>query len=251
MADTSIFDNMQPSDGSVALAHERLIRLKQAGSFINITGDVNNLALNPSPVTTQREVYGTKGSQSQNVLAHNFAPSFNVEVVRDPNTKQIVAAQAWVIDLVNAAFSTGADNKRDFQIFTDALDENMPVFEGTFSVTMAEANTGYADKGVLTFTLTNDGTVDRVEPSPLAGTGEPIIESIGPAEQAAGEIVVIRGYKLTGTTGVTIGGTPSPMFQVVDDYTVVAEIPTGATGTVPVIVTNATGPSTAVNYVVA
>lgn len=250
MGDTTLYDETAPSAGSVALAHEKLLRMKLAGTYRNITGDINNLALNPTPVTVTREVYGTKGANSTNVLNHNYAPSFNVEVVRDPATKRIVVAQDWVIDLYKAAFSKGEANKREFQIFPDALDERMPVFEGKFSVSVTEANTGYADKNVLSFTLNNDGDIAQID-SPLAGTGVPELESVSPAGQAAGDQVAIRGYFLTGATAVTFGGVEVEEFTVVDDYAIVAVIPATVSGTVPVVVTNAKGASTPINYAAA
>ncbi len=250
MADTSIYDGMAPSVGSIALAHQRLVRLELEGSFVNITGDVNNLALNPSPITVSREVYGTKTRTSTEIVGYNYAPSFNVEVVRDPVTKQIVAEQAWFKDLVTAAFSEGEANRRTFQFFTDALDETMPVLQGKFSVAYSEANTGYADKGVITFTLANDGVVEQID-SPLAGSGVPIIETVTPSGQAVGDQVVIRGHKFTGTTGITIKAVAVAEFIIVDAYTIVAVIPTGATGSSPVIVTNADGPSVAKAYTAA
>lgn len=250
MADTTIYDTTAPSQGSNALAHQRLIRLKLGGVFVNITGDINNLALNPTPITVPREVYGTKGLPSTQIIGYSYGPTFNVEVVRDPVTKQIVAAQAWVKDLVKAAFSTGAANLREFQLFTDALDEDMPVLEGTFSVAYSETNTGYADKGVVTFTLTSDGVVPEI-PSPLAGTGEPIIESVSPGGQTVGDQVVIRGHKFTGTSGVTIGAQTVTEFIVVDNYTIVAVIPASVSGSVPVVVTNAAGASDPAPYTAA
>jgi len=160
--DSTLYDTTVPAVGSLVLAHEKLIRQKVGGVFLNITGDCNNLALNPSEISQNREVYGTKGRPSKQVTAHSFAPSFSVEVVRDPATKQIVGAQAWVIDLFNAAYSTGVDNLREFQLFTDAFDPRMAVFQGRFSVAVAELNTGYADKGGYTFTLSSDGVVNRM-----------------------------------------------------------------------------------------
>ncbi|MFF3029148.1 hypothetical protein [Microbacterium sp. NPDC057944] len=250
MSDTTIYDTTAPSEGSLALAHQRLILLKQAGVFVNITGDVNNLALNPSPITVQREVYGTKGRTSTEIIGYNYAPSFNVEMVRDPVTKQFVAAQAWAKDLVNAAFSEGAENKREFQLFTDALDENMPVLEGTFSVAYSEANTGYADKGVVTFTLANDGVVEQI-PSPLAGTGAPVLESATPAGQTVGDLIKVRGYKLSGMVSATIDGQTVLKRIPIDDYTVALLIPATVAGAAPIVITNAVGPSNSLPYTAA
>jgi hypothetical protein len=251
MSDTTLYDTMAPSEGSVALAHQRLIRLKQGGVFVNITGDVNNLALNPAKIAVPREVYGQKGRTSEDIIGYNYAPTFNVEVVRDPVTKQIVAAQSWFKDLVDAAFSEGAANKREFQLFTDALDEGMPCFEGTFSVAYSEANTGYADKGVVTFTLANDGVVERVEPSPLAGTGEPILESASPAGAAVGDLIKVRGYGLSGMVSATIDGQAVAERIVIDDYTVALLVPATVSGSAPIVITNAAGASDPLAYTAA
>ena len=250
MADTTLYDTTTPSEGSLALAHEQLIRLNMGGTFINITGDINNLNLNPTKIPVSREVYGTKGLPSEQILGYSYAPTFDVEVVRDPVTKQIVAAQAWFKDLVNASFSKGAENLRRFQIFTDALDETMPVLEGTFSIAYARANAGYADKGVVTFTLTSDGVVPQI-PSPLAGDGAPILESASPAGQTVGDQVVVRGYKLSTTTGVTIDAATVTEFIAVDDYTLVVVIPATVAGAAPIIVTNAVGASAPLAYTAA
>lgn len=249
MSDTTLYDTMAPSEGSLALAHQRLIRLKQGGVFVNITGDVNNLALNPAKIAVPKEVYGQKGRTAEDVIGYNFAPTFNVEVVRDPVTKQIVAAQSWFKDLVTAAFSEGAANKREFQLFTDALDEDMPCFEGTFSVAYSEANTGYADKGVVTFTLANDGIVERVIPSPLAGTGAPVLESGSPTGMAVGDLIVVRGYKLGSAISATVDAIAVTELRVVDDNTLVLQIPVGvAAGVQPILVTNSVGVSNSLGY---
>jgi hypothetical protein len=247
MSDTTLYDTTAPSAGSLALAHQKLIRVKLQGVFRNITGDVNNLALNPTPVTVAREVYGTKGSTSADTIAHNFAPSFQVEVVRDPVTKQIAQAQDWFIDLYKASFAKGSDNKREFQLFTDALDERMPVFQGIFSVSVAEANTGFADKAIFTFTLTSNGVVPEVA-SPLAGTGVPILESATPAGQAPGDLIVVRGYNLDSFVSATIDGANVLEFRKVDDHAVVLLIPATVSGSAPIVVTNDKGASTALPY---
>lgn len=247
MSDQTLYNTTTPSQGSIAQAHQKLLRCKQSGIFINITGDINNLALNPSEVSVPREVYGTKGSQSGDVIAHNFAPTFSVEVVRDPATKQIVGAQDWFLDLYAASFKTGADNKREFQIFTDALDERMPVFQGNFRIAAAEMNTGYADKGGFNFTLTNDGIVDEIA-SPLAGDGKAILETASPSGLTVGDPIVVRGYNLDSFVSATIDGANVVKFRKVDDYSVVLVIPATVAGSAPIVITNAHGASAPLAY---
>jgi hypothetical protein len=250
MADTTLYDTMAPSVGSVALAHQKLIRMKVSGVFINITGDVNNLAFNPTKITVPREVYGRKGRPGEDVIGYSYAPSFDVEVVRDPVTKQIVAAQAWFKDLVNAAFSEGEANKREFQLFTDALDEDMPVLEGKFSVSWNGGNSGFADKGVVTFGLASDGIVPRIT-SPLAGSQTPILESASPSGRAPGDLIKVRGYKLAGVTAATIDGQAVTKILTIDENTLGLLIPTAVSGSAPITVTNAAGTSDALPYAAA
>ncbi|QPZ39699.1 IPT/TIG domain-containing protein [Paramicrobacterium chengjingii] len=249
MADTTLYDTTAPTDGSLALAHQRIIRVKRNGVFENVTGDVNNLALNPTPITVPREVYGTKGRDSTEIIGYNFGPTFAVEAVRDPATKQIIVSQPWLAELIRKGYAEGADNRIEAQIF-DAFDENLPAFQGQFSVAVAEANTGYADKMVYSFTLTNFGVVDQIT-SPIVSDGKPVLESALPGGQAAGDQVAVRGYKLTGATGVDFGATAADDFIVVDDQTIVAVIPTGVSGATTITVTNAAGASETLNYTAA
>lgn len=249
MGDTTLYDTTIPSDGSSALAHERLIRLFLGGVFVNITGDINNLAPNPTPITVNRENYGQKGKTSENVIGYNFAPTFDVEVIRDPATKQIVAAQGWLLDLYAAAISTGGANKRTFQIINDAFDPRFPAYEGKFSVTVADANTGFADKAVLRFTLKNDGDTKILATSPIAGTGVPMIETVSPTGQTAGDLVVVRGYGLGSFVSATVKGQAVTESRAVDANQLVLQIPEGVTaGAAPVIVTNDKGASAAFAY---
>jgi IPT/TIG domain len=247
MADFTLFNTTAPTEGSVALAHQKIIRVKRLGAFENITGDVNNLALNPTPITIPREVYGTKGRQSIDNIGYNFAPTFSVEAVRNPVTQAI--AQPWLVNLLNVAYAEGGANRVDVQIF-DALDDALPAWEGTFSVAVAEANTGFADKAVYNFTLTNFGVVDRIT-SPIAGTGVPVIESALPTGAAVGDLVAIRGYKFTGTTGVTIDGVTVLERNLVDDNTLVILVPATVAGSAPIVVTNAAGASASFAYTAA
>lgn len=247
MPDPTLYDTTVPSVGSLVLAHEKLLRLKLGGQFINITGDINNLALNPSEVSQQRENYGVKGRPSKQVTGHSFAPTFSAEAVRHPVTKQIVPAQAWLIDLLNAAYSEGVDNLREFQIFTDAFDERLAVFQGTFSIAVAELNTGYADKGGFTFTLSSDGVVNRIA-SPLASTGAPIIEAVTPPGQAPGDLIKVRGYNMGAVTAATIDGVNVVKVLPIDQFTASLLIPTGVVGPAPVTVTNSIGTSAPFAY---
>ena len=194
-------------------------------------------------------MYGTKGRQSSDITGYNFAPSFAVEGVRDPVTKQLVAAQDWLVDLLDAAYSEGESNKRYFQWF-DALDDRLPAFEGKFSVAVTDLNTGYADKGGWVFTLKNDGVVERIV-SPIAGTGQPLLESASPAGQTVGELLKVRGYRLGSAVSATIDGVAVTVLEKYGDNELVLLIPAAVSGSAPIVVTNSVGVSNSLPYTAA
>jgi len=244
-----IYDATVQTAGTLAKAHEKIVRVKRSGVFENVTGDANNLAAVPSAVTFARENYGNKGLPAIEKVGDSWVVTFDVEAVRDSSG---VIAQAWLSALITVSQSSGTANKVDAQVF-DGRDENLKAIEGSFSVAAADlssTSTGYADKGAYRFTLTSNGVVSLVT-SPIAGTGEPIIESATPTLQTVGDQLVIRGYKFTGTTGITIGSVAVVEFIVVDDYTLVPVIPATVSGAAAIVVTNATGDSASFAYVAA
>lgn len=78
----------------------------------------------------------------------------------------------------------------------------------------------------------------------------PVVTSVLPSAQTAGNQVTILGQRFTGTTGVTIGGVSvgAGKFTVVNDGVIVATMPAGSAGSAPVIVTNASGASASFAY---
>lgn len=246
MNDHTLYETTVPTQGALALAHESIIRVKIAGVFVNITGDANNLLDTPSAVVVQREVYGTKGTPSTDAIGYSHVITCTVEGVRDGLGN---IAQPWLVALIRAATSKSPDNKLEFQVF-DALDPNLPAFEGSFAVTYVPGNTGFADKRVYSFTFTSDGVVDEIV-SPIAGNGSPILESALPAGAAPGDQIVLRGYNLSGTTGVTVDGVAVAELIVVDTNTLVLVVPATVAGSAPIIVTNPAGASTALPYAAA
>jgi hypothetical protein len=109
----------------------------------------------------------------------------------------------------------------------------------TWPVTMST----YPDAaGVNVYIYLDDGQI--------LTAGVPALTSVvgQPNPAAAGQLVTITGTRFTGTTAVTFGGVAASDFTVVDSETIVATLPAGAAGSVPVVVTNAVGPSAALAY---
>lgn len=246
MADLSLFNSTVQTEGTLALAHEKILRVKRGGIFENITGDANNVAGVPTPIKVKRENYGNKGRDSERKIGDNWVLTFDVEAVRD-NTGAI--AQPWLVPLLNVAKASGTANLVDAQLF-DAKDEALGAIEGTFSVQVADLKTGYADSGGYKFTLTSDGVVNDIV-SPIAGTGVPVVESALPTAQIVGDNVYVRGYHVDAITAATIGGVAvSSISQIPGEPNIVVlEVPAGVAGSAPLILTNAVGASASFPYV--
>lgn len=68
----------------------------------------------------------------------------------------------------------------------------------------------------------------------VTGIGVPVITSFTPSAQQGGQ-VMIRGTGLTGTIGVSFGGTPAASFVTTGDTLITAVVGTGSSGAVNVI----------------
>jgi large repetitive protein len=76
---------------------------------------------------------------------------------------------------------------------------------------------------------------------------EPFIRSFSPTIGSAGTTLTLRGANFTGTTGITVGGTPVTSFTVVSDTLLTVTIANGGTG--DVAVTNNSGTGTRPGFV--
>ncbi|MEB0264720.1 hypothetical protein [Cryobacterium sp. 10I5] len=242
---TTMFDAEVPTAGTIALAHEEILRIKRAGSFENVSGDINALVNTPTPITVAREAYGLKGTDSVSVIGYNQVITFTVEGIRDTLGR---IAQPWLVALLNVARATGAANKISAQTF-DAKDETLIALEGSYSVAAVKSSTGFKDKFVWTFTLTNDGPIAQIT-SPIAGTGIPVLDSALPTGKGANDNVYVRGFNVNAIISATVGGVAAmSISQIPNELNiVVVELPAGTAGSAPIILTNAIGASAALPY---
>lgn len=247
MADRTLYDTTVPSAGSRALAHQRILRVRLGGTWVNITGDANNINPVPTGVRVPRENYGSKATPSSQKIADSYVVTFTVEGIRGASG-MIVAAQSSIRELLKIGRRMGDDNMVEAQWF-DALDDDIPAFQGRFSVEWTDQNTGFADGAGWSFTLTSDGVVEQIT-SPIA-TALPIIETVLPSGKAVGDVIYIKGFKFTGTTGITVDAATVLKFTVIDDNTISLLIPATVAGAADIIVTTAGGASAAYAYTAA
>lgn len=100
------------------------------------------------------------------------------------------------------------------------------------------------------FTFDFEWDVDGVPTLDTGSDGIPVISSISPTGQSAGDQIVISGTRLAEATDVKFGTTSATNIIVVSDTTLAAIIPTG-TGVKAVTVVAPAGTSEPVNYTVA
>lgn len=86
------------------------------------------------------------------------------------------------------------------------------------------------------------------KPTIVEASSVPVLLTATPSGQGAAKAVIVSGARFTGTTGVTVGGTAAASFAVISDSTLLVVLPAGAAGSAPIIVTNASGASTALAY---
>lgn len=123
--------------------------------------------------------------------------------------------------------------------------------DGVFYVTKCEGSAlgRVSDSTIYEFTQNETATdIDTTT------TQVPVITSITPAGRAANQQIIVAGNFFDVITGVTLGGSAvaATNWVQVTDGAIAITIPTGTTsGAKAVVVTNAIGSSTAVNYTVA
>jgi len=144
---------------------------------------------------------------------------------------------------------------------TAAGGASVTVFGANFTGATGVTIGGTAATNVV---VVNDSTISCTTPAGVAGTASvlvtnpaganaantlytyiatPIVDEISPFTGTAdgGTVVTITGTNFTGTTGVTIGGTPATNVNVINTTTITCTTPAGAEGAASVIVANLAG----------
>lgn len=121
--------------------------------------------------------------------------------------------------------------------------------EAYVSVAAAPPTTGTTgNTSDVTYTLTTKGAIEEIVNPFTPGATAPAISGVTPAGAGEDDQVLISGGGFTGTTGVTFDAIAATSFLVVSDSQLSVVLPADTAGVVPVIVTNAAGPSDAFPY---
>lgn len=199
-------------------------------------------------VTSDVGTYDDLGSPNDDVDSRGFATSFTVQGNRSlatgllvPEVERIIAASRGTRDgaVLDIRFyhkpEIGTPNPND-------------AGRAFVRVDATRQNTGNTGAETYAVTFTGKGPYTPIA-NPFTGWDEtaPIITFVSPEGAPDGELLTITGTGLHGATAVTIDGDPAE-FAPINPGTIVAILPPGDAGAVPVRVTTPGGTSTAYSF---
>lgn len=199
-------------------------------------------------VTADVATYDDRGAPNEDVSGRGFAGAFTIQANRDLETGLYLPE---VEKLLLASRSKGELAVVDVRFYhKPAIGTPNPNDAGRAlaTVEITRQNTGNADTEVFAVSLSGKGEYTPIA-NPYTGDAPnlPTISAITPPDASTGELVTIIGSGFLTATAVTFDGLQAE-FVPSNDATIVALLPADTAGTVPVVVTNPTGPSAAFNY---
>lgn len=197
------------------------------------------------PVNTDVQTYDDLGSPNEEVTGRGFATSFTVQGNRNLNTGLYLPE---LEALVAAAKAKGEGAVLDVRWYhKPELGTPNPNDAGraSVSVEITRSNTDNSGIEVKSVTLTGKGEFEAIaNPFPGWGATAPTIATISPAEAATGDLITITGSGLLAVTSITVDGDVVQEFEPINGASIIAVLPAGDAGAVPVVVTTAGGAST-------
>ena len=218
--------------------------LTLAGSWIQLNG-ITDLKPIVAPNMQDTSAYDTDGWDSSEITSNAW--SLACTFFRRDNAGVYDAGQ----ELVRARIGGFGDAARVGVRWYDKLTGGPEAYQGVAIVKWDRSKSGVKDVEEVVATLTGDGILTTLGSNPYSPTAVPSILSATPSGVATGGIVEITGTGFTGTvatSGVKFGSTNATSWIVLSDQLIVAVMPTGTAGAANIVVTNATGASTAFTY---
>lgn len=237
------FDSIVNTPGTPANSFELCLDVKPlgGGGFVNIP-DITDLNPVGTPKNRNRQSYASKGNDAANKYGENVQTTVNIEIVRDDAGQW----QPALVDLVHAARSLGALNRREYRVY-DGLGADYQ-FSAIGAVGFSFSGTDWDSAKWATITFAPYGPANYDIANPTALGVVPVVTGALPAAAAATTVLVIQGDGFTGATGVTIGGVAATSVTVLADNLIRCVVPAGSAGSAPIIVTTPNGPSAAFPY---
>lgn len=214
-------------------------------------GGVKNFTFNPDNANLADDTRFSDGGYSrQNKTGTGWDATATVSrAPQDADLTQYDVVQEYVRNVAEGNLGSAAEVSIRWFEWNDDDPTKGPrkqAYKGVAVVAYSEPNGGATDNSDGTFAFTGQGKLSK--PShPYPGTpAVPVITSADPLTFAAagGEPIHIYGQGFAGTTAVTVKGVALAWFSIESDSEIIGSTGVMTAGTGPVVVTNATGPST-------
>ena len=199
-----------------------------------------------TPTTQDAQTYDDQGAPNADVIGWGFGHSFNVQVNRILSTGEYLAeVEALLLRTRPSAVAELA--VIDYRWYhKPAVGTPNPddAGRGLATVIKTRQNTGPGGEiEVFGFTLAGKGAYEEIT-NPFTGWAAtaPLISSVTPEGALDGDLITINGSGMVGATAVTIDSI-AVEFLAISAGTVVAAMPLGDAGDVPIVVTTGGGTS--------
>ncbi len=200
-------------------------------------------------VTTDVTTYDDMGDTNEAVSGRTFSAAFTAQGNRSTVTGKLLPELDRVIQASRAKGEAAILDVRFYHKPETGTPDPDDAGRAFVTVEATRQNTGNSESEVYSITLSGKGAYEPIT-NPFGGWGAtaPVIATVTPEDAGDGELVTINGTGFSGATAVSIGGTAAPEFEVMSPSTIVAVMPVGDAGDVPVIVTTPGGVSTAFTF---
>jgi hypothetical protein len=204
-----------------------------------------------TPTPQDAQTYDDLGSPNSDITAWGFGLAFNVQVHRFLSTGLFLPEVEYLLARTKPS-AVGELAVADVRWYhKPAVGTPNPNDAGRGLVTVAKTRQNVGPNGEIEsfgFTLTGKGSYEEIT-NPFAGWGAtaPVISAVLEVTAGDGELITIVGQGLLEASAVTIDG-DSVEFVPVNGATVIAQMPIGDAGPVPIIITTPGGSSAAFSY---
>lgn len=232
-----------PAVNLLARGYRLEVSADGATNWLKLAG-LNDLNDSITPTKQDSSNYDSNGWSAAEITMQTWS------VAAKYNRQATAGVTDAAAELLRACRGQFGDAARVYVRWYSTVQTSETGWQGRAIVELAKSKTGVADLNEFTVTLTGDGILNSIS-NPYAPSSVPSILSATPSGVAAGGQVEIRGTGFTGTvatTGVKFGATNATSWIVVSDQEIVAVMPAGTAGAANIVVTNATGASTAFAY---
>lgn len=196
------------------------------------------------PVNTDVTTYDDLGNPNEDVTGRGFTTSFTVQGNRSLTTGLYLPELEAIVAASKAKGEGAVLDVRWYHKPELGVPNPNDAGRAFVTVEITRSNTDNSGIEVKSVTLTGKGEFEPIaNPFPGWGVTAPVVTTISPAEAKTGDLITITGSGLLGATAVTIDGDPSPDFEVINGASIMAILPAGTAGAVPVVITTAGGAS--------